>query len=671
MADPPSTSTDAATTPVTGPSGRPRVGWWVAGGWVALVALHVWLARGVVGPIVLQDETGYLGNARWLAGLSPVPEMGEQPFYAWGYSLLVAPLSALVDDPALLYRTVQVLNSVLLATLLSLLWVALRRVGGVEPRTAAIAAAVGSVFPSTLVHSSVAWAESLLPVLMVLLVLVTWVTLTERPAWQRMWVAPVAVLAYASHPRFLPALGLVVIGLVAGGVSRRLPALVAGVGVATGLAGIALVRVVDSALVGARWPERVDEEGSAVRLLARLANPVNWPALAGQLAGQGWYLAATSLGLAAAGALGAAWWVRRGGGSEAQRLSVSFIGVVILGLFVTSAVSFVGSAERVDHLIYGRYNEAWVPLLVAVGGAAVMGSRGHVRTRLLIGSAGLVASLGLVVWLGRGPSAFTGEVVWNNVLGLRLVMELVGQRWMVPGATLLAVIALVGFLASSRRPVVGLSAGGLLLVVMAAVAVTPLADFARVRYDGWELPAHLGRVVDASGSDVIALERGSVGLVGSLGYPFWLPTTEFRFDDLRDLVTSPPLVVSSIEAPHLDGEGARLVALDARNAQGVWVLPDTDEFDRLTRAGAVLPSSFPSRLDAAASERTIELVGSHTVLEVRAGEVTTIALRVVHAGTGAGGRGGPARPRRPPAGAPTRAPARPGRATWSGRCRES
>jgi hypothetical protein len=648
----------AQTTPAASRAGsRPaRVraihpGWWVLIGWFGLVVLHVWIARGVAGPIVLQDESGYLGNARWLVGRSPVPEMGDEPVYAWGYSLVIAPLVAAIDDPALLYRAVQALNSLLLASLFPLLWVVLRRVGGVDTRTAALAALVGSLFPATLVHSSVAWAESLLPVLMVALVLAVWWTLTPRAAWQRVLVAPLAVFAYATHPRLLPALALVMAGIVVAAWWRLVPRVVAGVGLVIAGAGFLLVMVVDGALLDARWPDRVDTEGSAVRLLGRLVNPTNWAEVVAGSFGQAWYLAAGSLGVATLGAITGVWWATRSvGWRDPRRLTVIVTGAVMLVLFLTSVVSFVGTAERVDHLVYGRYNEAFVPLLVATGAVGLLLAHGYQRTRLIAAGAGLTAAIGLVLWVGRGPSEFTGEVVWNNVLGLRAAMELTSQRWMVPVATVLAVAVLGGLWVIGRRAWLGVAATGAVLVVMGVVAAGPLADFSRVRYQGWALPEHLSHVAATAGVDEIALDRDGTGLMATLGYPFWLPDLRFRFADRWPGADPPGLAVSAVDDGTLDAGGARIVLLDARNGQAVWTLPGSVAHDRLVEAGAVLPRGFPVELDPGAQAARIARVGptvaradaeddsatTTQVVHVAAGQGATVELRVIHAGRGQG-----------------------------------
>jgi len=634
----------AAPVITTAGSGRARVGRWVAGGTVVLVALHLWIARGVTGPIVLQDESGYLGNARWLVGLR-APLMGDAPVYAWGYSLVIAPLTALVDDPALLYRSVQAVNSVLLASLLPLLWLVLRRVGGVDAAPAAIAAAVGAVFPATLVHSSTAWAENLLAPLTAVLVLAVHATLTERPAWQRVAVAPVAVWLAAAHPRFLPVLVLVVLGLVVAGALRVVPRMVAATGVGLALAGWVAARAVQAAIVADRWPELVDDEGSVTRLARRLLAPSNWPALAGGLAGESWYLVAGSLGLAAVGALAIGARLRpdptRPLLSDPPRLTVAVSVVLGSALLVTSAVSFVGTAVRVDQLVYGRYNEAFAGLLVASGAAALLVARRATRVRLAVDAAAIAVVLGTAVWLGRGPDAFDGPIVWNNVLALRPVAEVVGLRWVVPALSVLTAVAMVATAVAVRRglrvgPVVAL--GGA-LAVSGVLAVGPLTDFARVRYDGWVLPERLERAAAAAGVDGIGLARATSGLMAVHGYPFWSPDLWFA---PVDGAAAGGLLVGPLGSAALDEIGARVVVTDPRNDQSVWALPGP-ALTVLDARGALLPPSFPAAVPEPARSAAVELLGQPggadladgtASLAVPAGGTVRLDLAVIHRGTG-------------------------------------
>ena len=57
------------------------------------------------------DELGYLGNARYIAGTSHLPDMQGTQLYHFGYSLFLLPAFWLFSDPVSTYRAVVVINA--------------------------------------------------------------------------------------------------------------------------------------------------------------------------------------------------------------------------------------------------------------------------------------------------------------------------------------------------------------------------------------------------------------------------------------------------------------------------------------------------------------------------------------------------------------------------------
>ena len=52
--------------------------------YLVLVFLHLLSGIQMEQPLVLADEVGYLGNARYLAGTAPMPNMQTTRFYHFG-----------------------------------------------------------------------------------------------------------------------------------------------------------------------------------------------------------------------------------------------------------------------------------------------------------------------------------------------------------------------------------------------------------------------------------------------------------------------------------------------------------------------------------------------------------------------------------------------------------
>src|SRR4051812_28196486 len=111
------------------------------------------------GPVLVADETGYLTNARVLAG-GVAGQLEQAPFYRGGYSLLIAPLVELGASPTFTYRLVLVLNAALAASVFPLLYLLLTRFGGVRSQLALWAALAGAAYPALTVLSQVAMSEN-------------------------------------------------------------------------------------------------------------------------------------------------------------------------------------------------------------------------------------------------------------------------------------------------------------------------------------------------------------------------------------------------------------------------------------------------------------------------------------------------------------------------------
>src|SRR5207237_5044695 len=74
----------------------------------------------------------------------------------------------------------------------------------------------------------------------------------------------------------------------------------------------------------------------------------------------------------------------------------------------------MSDGTRVDHMVYGRYNEGLVPVLLIAGVAALVAWR-RALPYLLWSIAGASALLALVLVAVRGGAKFTGDVSPLNV----------------------------------------------------------------------------------------------------------------------------------------------------------------------------------------------------------------------------------------------------------------
>jgi hypothetical protein len=187
-----------------------------------------------------------------------------------------------------------------------------------------------------------------------------------------------------------------------------------------------LNRFVKGALYGASY----DQEN---RLLRRLVDPSLWPALLRTMTGQSWYLVATSGGLVA---VSAAWMVSRvraEGGLRTVRTDAARLTCLVV-VANTALLVFTGGLQllfgnRGDHLIYGRYVEILVPVLLVAGCAALEHSRLLSMRAWLAGSVAIVGVALLYVLVDMGDGVKGGwsrnDIVFPNIVGTDAMRYLV------------------------------------------------------------------------------------------------------------------------------------------------------------------------------------------------------------------------------------------------------
>ena len=161
------------------------------------------------GPTLVADEIGYLTNARVLAG-GPPGQMSLAAFTHGGYSLLLAPIVALVGSPFTEYRLVLILNAALAATLVPLLYALVRTLVNVDRRVALLSAALAAAFPSVTILSQFAMSENLLYPAFAAWLLAAAKLLVDRTRpllWSVSFAALTAVL-FAVHGRMVVAVAL-------------------------------------------------------------------------------------------------------------------------------------------------------------------------------------------------------------------------------------------------------------------------------------------------------------------------------------------------------------------------------------------------------------------------------------------------------------------------------
>src|SRR6266542_3748027 len=368
------------------------LGWLLLAGFLLQVVLRVAISIGRYGPANFAEATGYLANARAIAGGVP-GALQMAALYRGGYSLLLLPAQWLGHRPLSEYQGVLVTNALLSSLVFPLLHVLLTKVFRVPARTALIAAFLATLYPPLVVTTQFASAESLLPALVLLAAITLGAVVTA--------LRPRAAAGWA-----------IACGWSAGAVAA----------VAVTLAG----QWLNDWLNGKSWGGRQDADLQHVLDNARTLGSLK--AVAGLALGQSWYLFVATFGLVVLGLVHAATRLRApaapapegadptvsatappeggsppmpatappeggsppatatvaGGGRSWGRRAVDGLrgavgreagGAAVVSVFVLGSTIglalvaglFLDPPVRPDHVVYGRYLEILAPPLLALG----------------------------------------------------------------------------------------------------------------------------------------------------------------------------------------------------------------------------------------------------------------------------------------------------------------
>ena len=304
-------------------------------------------------------------------------------------------------------------------------------------------------------------------------------------------------------------------------------------------------------------------------------------------AGQVFYLSAATLGIATLGVLEL---VRRLRSADSDRL-VSLYPLAALAFVYAISLVTNSRATRVDHLLYGRYNEGAVAPLLLAGFAVIAASTVTALGRRYVAIAGGITLVSAAVFYGlAGAGRLHGDGVYDlvMVLGIDPVRRRIG--W--PDPLLIAAVAFVAIylVAAARRfgRVVPIAMVGLVFLLF---GVKNMRDYfqpsSRARSQEHVVADAINRIGAETPVGCIAYDRTTASFFHRANYEFFAPA---RYVDFVPGQTPPcgDLVISGgpLAATF---PGARAIATETRAQQTLWVLPGATQ-DRLVAAGVLPPA---------------------------------------------------------------------------------
>jgi hypothetical protein len=496
----------------------------VLAGTIVLLVLRLALSTLRTGPLVVADEIGYLTNARVLTG-GVRGQLELAPFYRGGYSLLIAPLVSLGLSPSTTYHLILVVNALLAASLVPLLYLLFVRMFRLAPQAAVAGAIVGATYPSLTLLSQVAMSENLLaPLFVVWLIgagrLVEAAAPGARAAWA-VGVCACGVALFAVHGRMIVVVALsiaLVLGLAA---ARRLSWWAAAGAAAVTAAGLLAVHELDQFLITTSYGGHPpDEAGSRLSSLEHLASTAS---VLRNTAGQTWYMLVATLALPlvvlSAGHLRDRV-ARLRHGPPVAPIVLCLLLASAAGLLALSALSFA-DPERADMFVYGRYVEIVAPPLLGLAVAWLVSTTRRPRVMIVLGSLAVATGIAVVLRQTFTPARPSNRL---NIAGLPSPpFQLTASSLVIAGVAA-AFWAVLAIAVARRRPLLVVP---LLLVSFALttanVVRNPLLSGERVTYgSGWVNPGPVLR-----DTKVVSYDRHSQDIIGLYAYQWFAPHTRF------------------------------------------------------------------------------------------------------------------------------------------------
>ena len=369
---------------------------WLTLGYLAQVALRVWLSRSQTVPMANPDESAYLVIARVLAHAGAPSDFSYGTLYQAGYPLLLVPIYWFTSSPVTVYHATMVVNAVVNAALMPLAYLVFRRLS-VRRGIAFAAAAVAAVVPEGVFYTQYAMSDAIFPVVVLawLLAVHTWLTAGSRRAACAAAVgsALLAGYAYAVHPRGLVVVAGFAVVAVYAAVRRIVPAwTLAAAGVALAVA-VAVTFRVDRYISDLLYP--AGPRSLSGEAWSRLTDPKDQIYVLEMAGGELWRLTLDTWGIAAVGLIAAVVAIFRRGFRRDLRI------MAVLTVLITLAIVYIAPAALPDGQepawASGRYPDALSVTFFIVGLVVLFRARGWRLVGYAAGAAALAAGTAVIV----------------------------------------------------------------------------------------------------------------------------------------------------------------------------------------------------------------------------------------------------------------------------------
>lgn len=358
-------------------------------------AIYGYCIERIYGFFIYPDEFGYWASAAKILGYdwSEVASLGS--YYSYGYSLLLIPLLAFLKEPVMIYRAAVGVNIILLCASMGILASLLKRASKQyieDDKKYVLIAAFASFYPACIFYMQMTMTEVLLSALYISLIYIIFLYQQSNKLSILLAAALLIVTIYSVHMRTVGILIAFVLIIIFHEIREK----------ESGKRLLFVLGVLIGLLFLSHYSKQVIEQsvfrGASVEALEVNGYGGQWDKLRHLLSFEGLRLLAISLigkvlylGLSSFGMFYYGMYrlvkesfeyIRR---KTSNYLSLFILLSVIGQILITSIYTMEGA--RIDTLTYGRYNEYFLPVIIAFGCLHLMkrGSENNQERRKKIG----------------------------------------------------------------------------------------------------------------------------------------------------------------------------------------------------------------------------------------------------------------------------------------------
>ena len=375
----------------------------------------------ICGFTIYPDEFGYWASAAKAAGYDWTETASLGSYYSFGYGLLLLPILKCFGGGVTAYRAAIFLNMLLMCGSLFLIERILEELfPKIGQESASLLGGTAVLYPAWIFYMQTTMAEAVLFFMFILDVYLFLHFVKHQNLWYAVALAVSLAYGYCVHMRTAAVVIACVLSLILWCALERgkKSGLAAGAAVLFAAGALALWlkerTIADTFALAGKETLAGNDYGGQIGKLAMILTGAGLLQLFRDMVGKLYYLGLSSFGTFYWGLV---WCVRectalirnrfKGERTTPVQWTALFLLLSVLGQITVSSI-FMYRATVIDCLVYGRYNELLVPVIMAAGIMVMMRSRHPLRGTVLIGTV-----------LGIGTLFLIHEIKRRNMSGIR------------------------------------------------------------------------------------------------------------------------------------------------------------------------------------------------------------------------------------------------------------